>query len=94
MKSLYLTAILWGLALSGNINATIRDRVEIPKGKDFTKQEILGDIQVNGRTFHVIAPPDSKKVTRFSSSSSGEVIKEAPGEVRYYCKDVIGYGAG
>lgn len=94
MKRMILS-LLGSLMIIGGSFAASREKSEIKRIKVPAKQEQIGEITVNGRTFKVMTPPgyeSPKHATRAEASTP--VIKEAPGTLSYYCKDVIGYGLG
>ena len=93
MKKSIIISLSLLMSLSAFAGYPSRERSEIPKSNNYAKHEILRDITVNGRTFHVVAPPDLHKSIATRAESEAP-ITSAPGTLHYYCKDVVGYGEG
>lgn len=93
MKKLLLT-ILGGLLLAGGAFANTREKSEIKQIPLEGKQEVIGEITVNGRTFKVMTPPGYQKRIQTRAAAETPVMTEAPGTTSFYCKDVVGYGMG
>lgn len=71
--------------------SAIREKSEIPFADNLKKHEIKGEITVNGQTFHLMAPPSTKKSQSTRAAAITPIITEAPGTKKLYTKDVIGY---
>lgn len=93
-KPIIFTMLSVGL-MAGNAVAAQRERTPIPHPTDFTKQEVIGELEVNGRVFKVVTPPrSSERRIPTRAAEITPVIKHAPGRVQRYCKDLVGYGVG
>ena len=76
------------------LEAASRDKSEIKRTFPSAKQEVLGTMTVNGRTFKVVTPPSANKKIATRAAEITPIIKDAPGTTQNYCKDVVGYGMG
>lgn len=92
MMKRYFFTLLAGIMVTGVAIGADRDRTELVRGSDFSKQEIMGEFVYNGKTFKVVAPPHYKdRIMTRDAAATTPLITEAPGKQNYYCKDVVGY---
>lgn len=110
MKKYILLIAAAGIAVTGTLSArtTIADRHtgDLKKQTDFSKHEVEGEIEVDGRIIKIGKPKgmelnfqtrayDDKgwPIKPDTPAPTTPVITNAPGKTVQYCKDMIGYGS-
>lgn len=92
-KNLLLT-LVWTLAITVSAMGAERMKTEIPRTFTPVRETPKGEITVNGQTYKIGRVGEPEKPVNTRADVSTPVITTAPGELQYYCKDVIGYALG
>lgn len=102
-KHLILT-LFGAMAISGSCLAFSREKADLPEMSQLTLKrhlkpgEVLGEMHVGDKTYHVIAPPSVKTRDGEDAPTSvpiTPIITHAPGTPQNYIKDIeVAYAAG
>ncbi|MCH5224767.1 MAG: hypothetical protein J1D77_02165 [Muribaculaceae bacterium] len=96
MKKLILILIGSFLIAGGAYAQNNRPKTEIkinqPVSRQIENGGVIGEFTHNGQTFKIKSPENRELKAHTRAEELAPVITEAPGTMRYYSKDVVGYG--